>query len=214
MPGANLLRLLEKFTKNPRTEVVLISGRDKDTLEGWFGSLDVGLVAEHGVWIKEKGGGWETIETLTNEWKEEMHPILESWVDRTPGSFIEEKEFSLVWHYRKANPWLGELRARELINNVSNTIANLNLQVLEGSKVVEVKNTGINKGRTALRWISREEWDFILAMGDDWTDEDTFKVMPSTAWSIKVGFGASAARFSLSSPSEATSLLRKMVRAR
>jgi trehalose 6-phosphate synthase/phosphatase len=212
MPGAKLLRLLEKFTKNPGTEVVLISGRDRDTLESWFGGLDVGLVAEHGVWIKEKGGGWETIETLTSLWKEEVYPILESWVDRTPGSFIEEKEFSLVWHYRKANPRLGELRARELMNNLSDITANLNLQVLEGSKVVELKNTDINKGRTASRWISREEWDFILALGDDWTDEDTFKVLPSTAWSIKVGFGASAARFSLSSPSKATSLLRKMVR--
>jgi len=211
MPGANLLRLLEKLTKNPRTEVVLISGRDKDTLEGWFGGLNVGLVAEHGVWIKEKGGGWETIETLTSEWKEEVHPILESWVDRTPGSFIEEKEFSLVWHYRKAHPRLGELRARELMNNLSDITANLNLQVLEGSKVVELKNTDINKGRAALRWTSREKWDFILALGDDWTDEDTFKALPSTAWSIKVGFGASAARFSLSSPSKATSLLRKMV---
>jgi trehalose 6-phosphate synthase/phosphatase len=211
MPGAKLLRLLEKLTKNPGTEVVLISGRDKDTLDGWFGGLNLGLVAEHGVWIKEKGGGWEMIETLTSEWKEEVHPIFESWVDRTPGSFIEEKEFSLVWHYRKANPRLGELRARELINNLSNTIASLNLQVLEGNKVVEVKNTGINKGRAALRWISREEWDFILAMGDDWTDEDTFKALPSTAWSIKLKFGASAARFSLNSPSKATSLLRKMV---
>jgi len=211
MPGANLLRLLEKLTKNPRTEIVLISGRDKDTLEGWFGGLDVGLVAEHGVWIKEKGGGWETIETLTSEWKEEVYPILESWVDRTPGSFIEEKEFSLVWHYRKANPRLGELRARELMNNLSDITANLNLQVLEGSKVVELKNTDINKGRAALRWTSREKWDFILAIGDDWTDEDTFKALPSTAWSIKVGFGNSAARFSLSSPSKATSLLRKLV---
>jgi len=211
MPGANLLRLLERLTKNPRNEVVLISGRDKNTLEGWFGSLNVGLVAEHGVWIKEKGGGWETIETLTSEWKEEVYPILESWVDRTPGSFIEEKEFSLVWHYRKADPVLGELRARELINNLSNITANLNLQVLEGSKVVEVINTGINKGRTALIWISRKKWDFILALGDDWTDEDTFKALPSTAWSIKVGFGASAARFSLSSPSKATALLGKMV---
>jgi len=211
MPGAKLLRLLEKLTKNHRTEVVLISGRDKDTLEGWFGGLNVGLVAEHGVWIKEKSGGWETIETLTSEWKEEVYPILESWVDRTPGSFIEEKEFSLVWHYRKANPKLGELRARELMNNLSDITANLNLQVLEGSKVVELKNTDINKGRAASRWISRGKWDFILALGDDWTDEDTFKVLPSTAWSIKVGFGASAARFSLSSPSKATSLLRKMI---
>ena len=212
MPETNLLRLLERFAKNPRNEVVLISGRDKDTLESWFGGLNVGLVAEHGVWIKEKGGEWETIETLTSEWKEEVHPILESWVDRTPGSFIEEKEFSLVWHYRRADPELGELRARELINNLTNITANLNLHVLEGNKVVEVKNTDINKGRAALRWIPREEWDFILALGDDWTDEDTFKVVPSTAWSIKVGFGASIARFSLSSPSTATSLLRKMVR--
>ena len=214
MPGANLLRLLEKFTMNPGNEVVLISGRDKDTLESWFGGLDVGLVAEHGVWIKEKGGEWETIETLTNEWKEEVHPILDSWVNRTPGSFIEEKEFSLVWHYRKANPRLGELRARELMNNLSDITANLNLQVLEGSKVVELKNTDINKGRAASKWILKDKWDFILALGDDWTDEDTFKALPSTAWSIKVGFGASAARFSLSSPSEATSLLRKMIRAR
>jgi len=211
MPGSRLLRLLEKFTKNPRTEVVLISGRDRDTLERWFGGLDLGLVAEHGVWIKEKGGGWETIETLTSDWKEEVHPILESWVDRTPGSFIEEKEFSLVWHYRKANPRLGELRARELMNNLSDITANLNLQVLEGNKVVELKNTDINKGRAALKWISRDEWDFILALGDDWTDEDTFKALSPTAWSIKVGFGASAARFRLSSPGKAIELLRKLV---
>jgi len=214
MPGDRLLRLIDNLAKNRRTEVVIISGRDKDTLEGWFGGLNLGLVAEHGVWIKEKGGGWEMIETLTSDWKDEVHPILESWVDRTPGSFIEEKEFSLVWHYRKANPRLGELRARELINNLSNTVASLNLQVLEGSKVVEVKNAGINKGRAALKWISREKWDFILALGDDWTDEDTFKALPSTAWSIKVRFGASAARFRLSSPSKATSLLRKLVRGR
>ncbi|MFW6105039.1 MAG: bifunctional alpha,alpha-trehalose-phosphate synthase (UDP-forming)/trehalose-phosphatase [Chloroflexota bacterium] len=214
MPGARLLRLLQKLAKKPGTEVVLISGRDKDTLESWFGGLDVGLVAEHGVWIKERGGGWETTEHLTSEWKEEVHPILESWVDRTPGSFTEEKEFSLGWHYRKSNARLGELRARELKSNLSNTISDLDLQVLEGNKVVEVKNIGINKGHAVSRWISREKWDFILALGDDWTDEDTFKALPSTAWSIKVGFGASAARFRLSSPSKVTSLLRKMVRSR
>jgi trehalose 6-phosphate synthase/phosphatase len=214
MPRAKLLRLLKKLAKKPGTEVVLISGRDKDTLESWFGDLDVELVAEHGVWIKEKGGVWEAIENLTSDWKEEVYPILESWVDKTPGSFTEEKEFSLGWHYRKSNARLGELRARELKNNLSNTIADLDLQVLEGNKVVEVKNTDINKGHAASRSISREKWDFILALGDDWTDEDTFKALPSTAWSIKVGIGASAARFRLSSPSKATSLLRKMVRSR
>jgi trehalose 6-phosphate synthase/phosphatase len=132
-------------------------------------------------------------------------------VDRTPGSLIEEKDFSLAWHYRKASPRLGELRARELVNDLLNLTANLNLQVLEGNKVVEVKSAGINKGRAALQWISREAWDFILAMGDDLTDEDIFKVLPDTAWSIKVRFSASVAKYNLGSPREVSALLKEMI---
>jgi len=209
-PSDELVRLLEELAENPKNEVVLISGRDKDTLEKWFGSLNVGLVAEHGVWIKEKGKGWEMVEAMASDWKEQVHPIFELWIDRTPGSFIEEKEFSLAWHYRKAEPRLGDLRARELASELLNLTVNLNLQVLEGSKVVEVKNAGINKGRAALRWISKGDWDFILAIGDDWTDEDIFKVLPATAWSIKVGFSPSAAKFNLSFPSKVISLLEEM----
>ncbi len=213
-PGARLKGLLKKLAADPRNEVVLISGRDKRTLERRFGSLKVALVAEHGVWVRKKGGQWETIDILSGDWKEQIHPMLDLWVDRTPGSFIEEKDFSLVWHYRKADARLGELRARELINSLTSAIAGLNLQVLEGSKVVEVKNAGINKGRAALQWIAGVDWSFIMAMGDDTTDEDTFRVLPATAWSIRVGVGASAARFNISSPGDAISLLTGMASGR
>jgi trehalose 6-phosphate synthase/phosphatase len=84
--------------------------------------------------------------------------------------------------------------------------------VLEGNKVVKVKNIGVNKGRAASRWVSRGKWDFILAMGDDLTDEDIFRVLPTKAWSIKVGFSASVAKFSLGSPSQVMSLLREMIK--
>ena len=210
-PSDELVGLLVELAENPKNEVVLISGRDKDTLEKWFGGLNVELVAEHGAWIKEKGKEWEIIEALASDWKEEIHPILEQCVDRTPGSFIEEKEFSLVWHYRKVEPRLGELRARELVSDLLNLTANLNLQVLEGSKVVEVKNAGINKGRAASRWISMRKRGFTLAIGDDWTDEDIFKVLPARAWSIKVGFSASAAKFNLSSSSKVRALLKELI---
>ena len=83
--------------------------------------------------------------------------------------------------------------------------------MLEGSKVVEVKSASVNKGRAALQWLSREDWDFILAIGDDLTDEDVFKVLPAIAWSIKVRFSASAAKFNLGSPSEVNSLLKELV---
>jgi len=209
-PDARLKSLLRKLAGNARNEIVIISGRDRNTLETWFGGLRVALVAEHGVWVKRKGGHWETIDILTSEWKKEILPMLELWVDRTPGSFIEEKEFSLVWHYRKADPRLGDLRARELTNSLSTAIAGLGIQILEGSKVVEVKNAGINKGRAALTWTAAADWDLILAMGDDLTDEDIFKVLPATAYSIKVGVGTSAAAFNIGSPEDAISLLTKL----
>jgi trehalose 6-phosphate synthase/phosphatase len=209
--NAELLTLLERLSKDSKNEVTLLSGRDKYTIEKWFSTLPMGKVAEHGAWIKEKGKDWEMIEPLTNEWKKDILPILELYVDRTPGSFIEDKEFSLVWHYRKVSPELGLIRARELIDTLENLTTNLNIQVLEGSKVIEVKNSGINKGRAALRWISREKWDFILAIGDDQTDEDVFSVLPETAYSIKVGLGPSQAKFNLNSQRNVISLLEELI---
>jgi trehalose 6-phosphate synthase/phosphatase len=208
-PDGALLKLLEKLAKKPKNQVVLISGRDKDTLERWFGKLKLGLVAEHGIWLKEKE--WELIEPLVDDWKENISPVLELYMDRTPGSFIEEKDFSLVWHYRKANPDLGIKRARELIEILENLTVNLNLRVVEGNKVVEIKNTNINKGRAALHWISRQKWDFLLAAGDDLTDEDLFAVLPDTGYSINVGFSPSKARFSLYFPGDLRLLLKELV---
>lgn len=210
-PGEDSLRLLRQLTKNKKNEVVIISGRDRETMNNWFGGLKLGLVAEHGVWVKETGGRWEMIEALSSDWKEEVRPVLELYADRTPGSLIEEKEYSLGWHYRRAEHRLGIVRARELVSDLLTLTSNLNLQVLECSKVVEVKNAGINKGRAALRWIAKKPWDFILAIGDDVTDEDVFRVLPRGAWSIKVRFSASAARFNLSSSSQVRALLKEML---
>ena len=208
-PGDHLLQLLEKLAENPKNEVVLLSGRDKVTLERWFGTLSLGLVAEHGIWIKEKE--WKMIEPLTNDWKEEIRPILEIYMDRTPGASIEEKEFSLVWHYRKASSELSNTRIRELTDELINLTANLNLQILEGNKVVEVKNSGINKGRAALPWVTKEKWGFIMAIGDDRTDEDMFEVLPERAYSLKVGLSFSLAKFNLKSQGDVVLLLEELI---
>jgi len=211
-PTPEVLELLAAFGNDERNEVVLISGRDRASLDGWFGELPTSMVAEHGVWLKPKGNfEWEMIEPLTAEWKDEVRPVLEVYADRTPGSFVEEKDFSLVWQYRRSDSRLGELRARELVAHLEGLTTNLNLQVLEGSKVVEVKNSGVNKGRAALKWVNRQEPDFILAIGDDWTDEDVFKSMPDDAWSIKVGLSGTCAKYNLPSQPRVLQLLREML---
>jgi trehalose 6-phosphate synthase/phosphatase len=208
-PTENLLALLTGLATDPSNSVVIISGRCRDTLESWLGSIDLGLVAEHGAWLKEKD--WELLEPFADEWKEEIRSILEVHMDRTPGSFIEEKECSLVWHYRKSDAALASIRARELKDALLHLTANLDLGVLEGSKVMEIKHIGINKGRAAQRWLAKEHWDFILAIGDDVTDEDIFAVLPEPAYSLKVGLGPSKARFNIASQHEVRELLQEMV---
>ncbi len=209
-PDVRLLGLFEKLAHNDKNNVVLISGRRRPTLEMWFNNLDVGLIAEHGAWLRKSGEEWETIEPLKSGWKKKIKPLLEFYVDRTPNTFIEEKEFALVWHYRKAAPELAMVRVRELKDNLLQLITHLKLGVLEGSKVIEIKKADINKGKAALRWISRKKWDFILGIGDDWTDEDLFQALPDSAYSIKVGLGYSEAKFTIESYKDVRILLKEM----
>ena len=213
VPDEELLHLLESLSNTPRTTVVIISGRPRETLEKWFGDLPLDLVAEHGAWIRNKGE-WNPIEPMVNTWKEQIRPIIEVFVDRTPGSFLEEKDFSLVFHYRKTEPSLAMVRMGELKDALIDMTSNLNLSILEGNKVIEIKNSGVGKGRAALRWISRDqkEWDFIIAAGDDWTDEDLFEVLPDSAYSIRIGLGHSHARFNLNSVQEMRLLLGELGR--
>lgn len=200
-PDKELLGLLKKLSEDARNTIVVISGRDKETLDTWLGDLQIDMIAEHGVWLKEGRPYWSLIDYLTDEWKAQIAPILELFVDRTPGSFIENKDYSLVWHYRKSDPELGALRSRELMDTLQYLTTNMNLQVLEGNRVLEIKNSNINKGKAAMHWLSRE-YGFILAAGDDWTDEEMFRVMPESSYTIKVGHSTSLARYNIESCSE------------
>ena len=179
-------------------------------MESWFSNLGITLVAEHGVWIKDIGKEWKTLHHLKREWKKEITPILELFVDRTPLSFLEEKDYSLVWHYRNVNPDLASNRVNELKNILANFTVNLNIGFLEGNKVLEIKNLGINKGAAATRMIRKQKPDFILSVGDDLTDEDMFAVLDANAYSIRIGNEKSKAKFHLKSYKDVRVLLKKL----
>lgn len=210
-PDAALIELLSRAKDDEKTDIVIISGRDKVTLNEWFESLGFPLIAEHGVWLKEKDSEWKERTQSRSDWKENIKPILESYVDRTPGSLIEEKSHSLVWHYRKSDFELGALRALELTTDVSNIIMNQELEILEGNKVIEIKVAGINKGKAAIEYIQEKHYDFILAMGDDWTDEYLFKELPEDSTTIKVGTDRSQAKYYVDNYKEVRSFLDKLL---
>jgi trehalose 6-phosphate synthase/phosphatase len=211
-PDGDLLVMLQNLTVVPENEVVIISGRDKTTLTRWLGDVNASLIAEHGAWIKEKAKDWRVLKPLRNDWKDTIRPILELYTDRTPGSSVEEKDFSLVWHFRRSDPELAYLRTQELRDAILNLTANLDIGVFEGSKILEVKNVGISKAHVVELWLRKQKWDFILAVGDDYTDEDLFSVLPEDAYSIKVGYSTSKARFNLESVDEFRLLLERLIK--
>lgn len=211
-PGEPLLKTLSTLTDSPHNEVLLISGRSRNDMENWFGALRLGLVAEHGAWLRETDGAWKMLKALNNDWKPKIQPILEMYADRVPGAYVEEKDYSLVWHYRAADPELGEHAAREMTDDLLIFTANIDIQVLQGKRIVEIRNAGINKGIAAMHWVSAGTYDFIMAVGDDWTDEDLFTALPPTSITIKVGASRTQARFHIRDVKEVLQLIASLSR--
>jgi trehalose 6-phosphate synthase/phosphatase len=212
-PDDELMRLLSQLSSIVGNKLVINSGRDHQTLQTWLGSLGIDMAGEHGVWIK-RDGQWKINPGISNTWKTVIRPVLEHLVERTPGSFVEEKDYSLAWHYRRIDRDLGEKRVREIRDELLYITTNLDLQVLEGNKVVEVKHASVSKGKATLSWLNEQDWDFVLAIGDDQTDEDIFRVLPDEhAFTVKVGPEQSTAQYSLANVVEVRALLEELVTA-
>jgi trehalose 6-phosphate synthase/phosphatase len=208
-PDVELIETLTALGTDPANQVAIISGRPRRTLEEWFGKLPISLIAEHGAWLRPKGTEWRMLKNLTADWKERVRPILNLYVDRLPGALMEEKEFSLAWHYRRADPEQASMRAKELLDDLAGFTRNIDVQVFEGNKVIEVRNAGVNKGSAAIEWLTGQTPDFILGIGDDWTDEDLFRALPAAALSVRVGVENTAARYYLVTPAAVRRLLRE-----
>jgi trehalose 6-phosphate synthase/phosphatase len=212
VPGKQLLELLTELASKQENDVLLISGRSSAWLDVHFGHLPISLIAEHGARSKRKHGEWVTEIQTHSDWKEPVHNVMEMFVRRCPNSFVEEKDFSLVWHFRKCNVEQGKLRSLELISELHEYIHNKHLQVLPGNKIVEVRNSSIDKGTAVKKILQKDDYNFIFAVGDDRTDEDMFKLLMNKrhCYSIKVGPDASFAKYNLHTPQMVVSLLEGM----
>ncbi|MFO7852164.1 MAG: bifunctional alpha,alpha-trehalose-phosphate synthase (UDP-forming)/trehalose-phosphatase [Bacteroidota bacterium] len=212
-PYGELLNLLSQISSKEKTDIVLLAGMEKEKLGELFSSDNYTLIAEHGLWIKEPGSDWEKTanDHSSNYWKEIVRPMVQTYTDRTPASGFVEKSNSISWHYRDADPDLVVSRAAEMKDELSNLVANMNLEVLEGNKVLEIKNTSFNKGRAAAIYLQKHKYDFILAIGDDYIDEYLFQELPDKTITIKVGLSKTFAKYNLESFEEAWNFLNELL---
>ena len=205
--GDILINLIDK----PQTKVFIISGRSHQDIDKLLDHLPINIIAEHGAMMKENGV-WKNQIIDNGSWKTTIIPILNQITSVCPKSFVEEKNFSLTWHYRNADALSGYAHSRELILILEKIIHSYNLKILDGNKVVEILTNEFGKGKAVKKLSEQNNYDFILSLGDDATDEEMFEffLRNSNAFTIKVGNGDTYARYKLASINDVVSLLKQL----
>ncbi|WP_243338724.1 bifunctional alpha,alpha-trehalose-phosphate synthase (UDP-forming)/trehalose-phosphatase [Anaeromyxobacter soli] len=214
-PDGALLDLLRRLAARPRTQVDVVSGRTRGTLQRWLGALPLGLHAEHGFWSRAAGGEWQGAEVPAVAWREPVLAVLREFAERTPGSVVEEKTVGVAWHYRTADPEYAAAQAKELTLDLRTLLANVPVEILPGDKVIEVRPQGIHKGRAVTAAIGRAGPEaLVVALGDDRTDEDLFAALPPGSAAVHVGPGPSRAPLRIADFRAARALLSDIADAR
>lgn len=204
---------LKSIISDQRNTVAIISGRESQFIEEQFMGMDLILVAEHGYLIKYPGEEWTKSIEINLSWKQKILPILNDYVDRCNGSMIEEKDASLAWHFRNADEDIVSVRINELKDDLVEILKNESkLQMIEGEKVLEIKSILYNKSTAATAIINKDKYEFMLAIGDDTTDEDLFKVVPKYGFTIKIGRKPSRARFYIRDQAQIYQILSIFIR--
>jgi len=209
-PDPELLMLLKKIAADPNNTVVIVSGRDREVLGTWLKDLHLHFLASHGLWLKHPGQPWSMTVALGNEWKESVKSLLEMYNNRMPGSLIEEKEYSLAFHYRQCDPDLVGAKLSEVREAIYYLTQSMNLGLQDGKKVIEIKDNRFNKGFGVSLFLKEENYDFIMGVGDDSTDEDLFSALPDDAYSIKIGTGSTNAQYYMKSWKDLRLVLKQL----
>lgn len=210
VPSERLLNLLLKLSGNENTRVVIITGRGYLDIDKLIGFLPIDIIAEHGAMIK-KNSEWKKYINDDGLWKNKILPLLNKCTSECTDSFIEEKYFSLAWHYRNTEFEKGYTQSRELIRILEKENYS-DLRIIDGNKVVEIMPGQSGKGKATQSLLDRDNYDYILSIGDDKTDEDMFEVLlhNTNAVTIKVGDGNTFAKYKLDSVNDVITLLERL----
>ncbi|CUM63070.1 uncharacterized protein PRCAT00000635001 [Priceomyces carsonii] len=211
IPSSKLIQILKALSSDPKNQVWVISGRDLEFLEKWLGSMNIGLSAEHGCFMRDIGSKeWINLAaSFDMSWQIEVEKVFRNFTERTPGSNIEKKKVALTWHYRRADPELGRYQAEMCMKALNETVANkYDVEVMNGKANIEVRPRFVNKGEIVKRLALTNHGekqdpssikkhkkdvpleklpDFMLCLGDDLTDEDMFKSLKviEAEWDLK-----------------------------
>mmetsp|Transcript_9560 Transcript_9560/g.28887 ORF Transcript_9560/g.28887 Transcript_9560/m.28887 type:complete len:802 (-) Transcript_9560:337-2742(-) len=228
IPSTDVSQLLRDLSSDPKNKVFILSGRTKEGLDRLFSSLEnVGLAAEHGFHYKlPESTEWkdQMEENYDTSWKTAALILMNSYTERTDGSYIEQKSSGVVWHYKNADQAFGKSQARDLNEHLNKMMNGFAVDVLHGIGWLQVRLSGVGKGNAVQRFIKEsyaddEKPDFIFCAGDDKSDEDMFHQIAmyekqAKVYTCVVGERTSEAKYLLRYSDDLTHLLNKLAATR
>jgi len=217
-PEPELVAFVSELARAPGVNVVVVSGRAHETLQDFFADPAVLLVGEHGGWRRESGVWEPTIEVEQRE-VDGLTEELRRVAARAQGAAVERKTWSVAFHLRGVEARGRDGAAVEVENRIGAWLAAHPLfEELRGAEVLEVRPARMTKA-SAIPWVRAIAGHRarVLSLGDDLTDEDTFRALEPEDAAIRVGADegrATTAAWSLTSPEEVNAFLRWLLAAR
>ncbi|KAK9055945.1 hypothetical protein SSX86_027032 [Deinandra increscens subsp. villosa] len=140
---------LKKLCDDPRTTVVIVSGSHRSVLDKNFKDYNIWLSAEHGVFLRTANKKWiqNFSDNIHIDWIESVKHVFEYFTERTPRSYYELRETSIVWNYKYSDLQFGRLQAKDMLQHLwTGPISNASVEVVQGGRSVEVRAHGVSKG--------------------------------------------------------------------
>lgn len=193
----SLVSNLRRLEKKLDGAIAFVSGRTLENLDHIFAPLQLTTIACHGSTFRDPAGKVLRSTPLTDGLKRWLVAIGK--VD--PGITIEDKDYSLAFHYRRVPHAEGPLL--DAIHEHIDELRELGLNILRGKCVVEIKPKGINKGAALRRLMNFRPFAGRVPVfaGDDRTDEDVFAILPQFGGTgISVGHVMAGAEYMVQQP--------------
>ncbi|KAF1949624.1 alpha,alpha-trehalose phosphate synthase-like protein subunit [Byssothecium circinans] len=176
--------VLSELVTDDKNAVYIMSGRTVEELELLFDRIPgLGLIAENGCFLREpRSSDWLRFpkEEQVDRWMDAIKQILQYYVERVEGSWVEERDCSLIFHYETTNqPELAQRQAGECANHINDAAEQQRVRAIPTKCSVIIEPSDFDKSTAAQHIFANYPPsalpEFLFVAGNDRDDETVFK---------------------------------------
>jgi trehalose-phosphatase len=183
--------ILNQLCKNQKFSVFIITGRTLEEIKNLIKLNGVNYAAIHGFIVEFSSGKKKYWNPLLSDQKliEKICKDAQSLFNKESGVLIEDKNFTVAFHYRMVPKDSKTELTEKFLNLVKKIDISKRLDLLIGEEVIEVRPPNRNKGKSVEFILDEfDSNDNILPIyiGDGTTDEDAFRYLSNKGITIFV----------------------------